>query len=66
MIARDYLRGFWLYIAGLIAILLVASAFIIETLPPHTLVMATGPEGGANYELGVRYREILAQSGVRP
>jgi TRAP-type uncharacterized transport system substrate-binding protein len=26
--------------------------------------MATGPEGGANYELGVRYREILAKSGV--
>jgi TRAP-type uncharacterized transport system substrate-binding protein len=64
MIAKDYLRGFWLYIAGLIAILLVASAFIVETLPPRTLAMATGPEGGANYELGVQYREILAQSGV--
>jgi TRAP-type uncharacterized transport system substrate-binding protein len=26
--------------------------------------MATGPKGGANYELGGRYREILAKSGV--
>jgi TRAP-type uncharacterized transport system substrate-binding protein len=26
--------------------------------------MATGAEGGANYELGVRYREILAKDGV--
>jgi TRAP-type uncharacterized transport system substrate-binding protein len=26
--------------------------------------MATGAEGGANYELGIRYREILAKAGV--
>lgn len=26
--------------------------------------MATGAEGGANHELGLRYREILARSGV--
>lgn len=45
-------------------ILLGAGVFIIETLPPRTIVMATGAEGGANYELGVRYREILVQAGV--
>ena len=27
--------------------------------------MATGAEGGANHELGIRYRNILAQSGVK-
>ena len=27
--------------------------------------MATGAEGGANHELGIRYRDILAQSGVK-
>jgi TRAP-type uncharacterized transport system substrate-binding protein len=27
-------------------------------------VMATGAEGGANHEMGIRYREILAQAGV--
>ena len=26
--------------------------------------MATGPEGGGNYQLGDRYREFLAKSGV--
>ena len=26
--------------------------------------MATGAEGGANHELGIRYREILAKEGV--
>ena len=26
--------------------------------------MATGPEGGTNYQLGDRYREFLAKSGI--
>ena len=38
---------------------------IVETMPPRTVVMATGAEGGANYQMGFRYRDILAQSGVR-
>jgi len=33
-------------------------------LPPRTLVMATGPAGGANQELGARYRAILAREGL--
>jgi TRAP-type uncharacterized transport system substrate-binding protein len=67
MIARDYLQRSWApfaIIAGMSVILLGAGVFIIETLPPRTIVMATGAEGGANYELGVRYREILVQAGV--
>ena len=48
----------------MVVIFLGASVFIMETLPPRTIVMATGAEGGANHELGIRYREILAQSGV--
>ena len=58
-------RGYWPYFAGTIVILLIASGFIVRTLPPRTIVMATGPEGSADYEFGVRYREILAQSGVK-
>jgi TRAP-type uncharacterized transport system substrate-binding protein len=63
----DYLQRYWRYftIAGMILILVGAGVFIIETLPPRTIIMATGAEGGANYELGVSYREILAQSGVK-
>jgi TRAP-type uncharacterized transport system substrate-binding protein len=66
MVARDYLQRFWPYfaIAGMVVILLGASAFIWETLPPRTIVMATGAEGGACHELGIRYREILAQADV--
>ena len=38
---------------------------IFATLPPRTVTMATGAAGGANHELGLRYRDILARSGVR-
>ncbi len=58
-------RGYWPYFAGMIVILLIASGFIARTLPPRTIVMTTGPEGSADYEFGARYREILAQSGVK-
>ncbi len=33
-------------------------------LPPRTVVMTTGPEGGGYRELGEKYRRILARSGV--
>src|SRR6516164_6375841 len=37
---------------------------MLQSMPPHQLVMATGPEGGAYYEVGQRYREVLARAGV--
>ena len=33
-------------------------------LPPRMVIMATGPEGGANQEFGERYRSILAREGL--
>ena len=51
-------------IAGLVAIFLGASVLVVETLPPRMIVMATGAEGGANYEMGIRYQKILAQADV--
>jgi TRAP transporter TAXI family solute receptor len=33
-------------------------------LPPRTVVMTTGPEGGGYRELGEKYQKILARSGV--
>jgi len=61
-----YNQKFWRYlsVAATVAILLGAGVFVFESLPPRTIVMATGAEGGANYELGIRYREILARAGV--
>lgn len=51
-------------VSAILAILFAAGVFVVATLPPRTIVMATGPEGGANYQLGQRYREVLARSGV--
>ncbi len=67
MIDMDRLQRSWLIFAAaaLAATILVAGIFIVETMPPRTVVMATGAEGGANHQMGLRYREILAQSGVR-
>ena len=66
MIAGDYVQRYWRYlaIAGLVVIVLGAGVVVVETLPPRTIVMATGAKGGANHEMGTRYQEILAQAGV--
>ena len=57
MMTQSLLQRYWPYFspAVVLAILLAAGAYVIATLPPRTIVMATGPEGGANYELGARY-----------
>src|SRR6516225_3621805 len=67
MIIGDYAYKFWRFVAvaGAVAIFFGASLFIVTTLPPRELVMATGVEGDANYELGIRYRDILAKEGVK-
>ena len=53
MAASDYLQRFWLYlaIAGMVVILLAAGMYVVETLPPRRIVMATGAEGGAYHDL---------------
>jgi len=63
------LAGFQRYwplfsVAVILTLLVTAGAFVVATLPPRTITMATGPKGGANYQLGDRYREFLAKSGV--
>ena len=62
----NHVQKFWRYlaVAGTMAILIGAGVFVVESLPPRSIVMATGAEGGANYELGIRYREILAKEGI--
>src|SRR6516164_8247016 len=66
MMTRSLLQRYWPFfsLAAILAILLAAGSYVVATLPPRTIVLATGTEGGANYELGGRYREILARSGV--
>jgi TRAP-type uncharacterized transport system substrate-binding protein len=66
MTAEKHMQRYWRYftIAALVVIFLGAGVLVVETLPPRTIVMATGAKGGANYEMGTRYQEILAEAGV--
>jgi TRAP-type uncharacterized transport system substrate-binding protein len=34
-------------------------------MPPRSIAMATGPEGGAYHDIGKRYQAILSRSGVQ-
>ncbi len=61
-------RTFAIVAAALVLAVAAAAVWMLVTsksiFPPRTLVMATGPEGSANRELGARYRAILARSGL--
>jgi TRAP-type uncharacterized transport system substrate-binding protein len=46
----------------LVSLLWVITVF--RPIPPGTVVMTTGPEGGAYSEFGKRYHEVLARSGI--
>jgi len=66
MAIRDFLRNNWPAVATAVttAAIVIAAIVILRTMPPRTIVMATGPEGGAYYEVGKRYRAVLARAGV--
>ena len=52
--------------AAVIAAAAAAAGFaVFWTMPPRTIVMATGTEGGEYHETGKRYQEVLARAGVR-
>jgi TRAP transporter TAXI family solute receptor len=52
--------------AGAVALVAVIwGILLLNPVPPRTVTMTTGGEGGAYHELGKRYREILARSGVK-
>jgi TRAP transporter TAXI family solute receptor len=71
MTIRDYFRAHRSYLSIAIiavAVLIAAGLWVaivaLSPMPPRRVTMATGPEGSAYYEVGKRYREILARQGV--
>lgn len=59
----------WTLLLPLVTAVLVIAAIWYTTsalspLPPHTVTMATGPDGGAYQEVGKRYQEVLARHGI--
>jgi len=67
MRVQDFVRMHWPFLTiVVVAAFLAAAAFILlRTMPPRSIVMATGPDGGAYHEIGRRYQAILARAGVR-
>ena len=70
MAPTDNSRTFRVFTIAVIAaaVLVVAALWkaivVLRPMPPRTVVMVTGPEGGAYYEFGKRYREFFAREGV--
>ena len=66
MTARRFLQDHWPSIAIAATAAVIGCVFLttLWTLPPRSIVMATGSEGGDYYELGKHYHAALAQDGV--
>jgi len=63
---RNFLRNHWPVVAITVtAVAMVFGAIVIfRSMPPRMIVMATGSEGGTFYDVGERYRAVLANAGV--
>jgi len=66
MPAGAFLRNHWPSVTIAVTAVAIAGAALalLRTMPPHRIVMATGPEGGAYDEIGKRYRAALARADV--
>ena len=63
---RAFLHHHWptVTIAVTAAAIGCAALVMLGNMPPHRIVMATGPEGSPYAEYGKRYRAALAKAGV--
>jgi len=63
---RYFLQHNWPAITITVTAAAIAGVAItmLRNMPPHRIVMATGPEGSSYYEDGKRYRGALAKAGV--
>jgi TRAP-type uncharacterized transport system substrate-binding protein len=67
MSARHFLEKHWPSITIAVTAAAIACAFLLmlRSMPPHLIVMATGREGDAYYEIGERYRAALSHDNVQ-
>jgi TRAP transporter TAXI family solute receptor len=66
MAVRDFLRSNWHVVTIVVTAgaIVCAAIFLLSTMPPRSIGMATGPEGGGDYEIGKQYQALLARAGV--
>lgn len=55
----------YLFLGVLVALVLGLASQWISPLPPRTIVLAAGPKGGMYESFAGRYRDLLAQEGIR-
>ncbi|HEY1364744.1 MAG TPA: TAXI family TRAP transporter solute-binding subunit [Xanthobacteraceae bacterium] len=67
MAVKETLRSnwHWVTIAVTVGAIACAATFVLGSMPPRSIAMATGPEGGGYYEIGKEYQQALARAGVR-
>jgi TRAP-type uncharacterized transport system substrate-binding protein len=67
MAVKEFLRSNWHVVTVAVTTAAVACAviFLLSTMPPRSIAMATGPHGGGYYEIGRKYQALLARSGVQ-
>jgi TRAP-type uncharacterized transport system substrate-binding protein len=67
MAVREFLRSNWhvVTIAVTAGVIVCVAVFLLSTMPPRSIAMGTGPEGGGYYEIGRQYQELLARAGVK-
>jgi TRAP transporter TAXI family solute receptor len=65
MAIREFLRANWhvVTVGTTAGAILCAVLLLLNTMPPGTVVMATGSEGGAYQEIGKQYQAALMYSG---
>ena len=62
----EFLRSNWHVVTTAVTAgaIVCGAVFLLSTMPPRSITMATGPEGGGYYEIGKKYQELLARTGV--
>src|SRR5262245_62378182 len=66
MAVKEFLRSNWHVVTTAVTAgaIVCAAVFLLSTMPPRSIAMATGPEGGGYYEIGRQYQALLARAGV--
>jgi len=52
-------------IAATIAIVTFATVYFVQSAPPSSITISTGPEGGAFQKYALKYKAILEKNGVK-
>ena len=54
MAVREFLRSNWHVVTIVVTAgaIVCTAIFLLGTMPPRSIAMATGPQGGGDYEIG--------------